>query len=136
MATNTANVTPSPRNNAVPVVQYIRRDITFADDGTLVTIGSIPAGSVILKPASGINVSTAFNGNATNTLDIGASDDSGTNNFATALALGTADFIPLDVTGSYYVSVDTKIVGSVISTASASAGVGQIVIAFVQDNDN
>lgn len=133
MATGTLGSTA--RELSSPVVHYLRKDITYSDNGKTIVIGKIPAGSVILKPASGVNVSTAFNGNATNTLDVGASDDSGTNNFATILALGTADFVPLDVTGSYYVSAVTTVSMLVTSTASASAGVGQVVIAYVPANN-
>src|SRR3990167_6144376 len=132
MATGTAGGTA--RQYHTQQVHYLRRDITYLEDGDTVVVGKIPAGSVILKPASGVNVSTVFDGNATNTLDIGASDDSGTNNFATALALGTADFVPLDVTGTYHVAADTTISALVTSTASAAAGVGQIIIAYIPDN--
>ena len=137
MTTDTAPKSPPARHFAAPVVQYLRRDIAYTDDGLTVTVGTVPAGSIILHAISGVYVTTLFNGNATNTVDIGASDDSGTNNFATALALGTVAYVTLDemATAGTLVSSETKIVALVTSTASASAGAGTIVIAFIEDND-
>jgi hypothetical protein len=83
MATGTAGTTA--RQFTTQQVHYLRKSITYSDNGTTVTIGTIPAGSLILKPISGVAVNVAFNGGTTNTLDIGASTDSGTNNFATVL---------------------------------------------------
>jgi hypothetical protein len=129
MATGTAGNTA--RQLSIQAVHFLRKDITFADAGTTVVVGDIPAGSVILQSASGVNVSTVFNGGSTNTIDIGASDDSGTDNFATIMDLATANFHELDVTGSYYVSSKTTVSAAVVSTANASTGVAQIVIAYV-----
>ena len=80
-------------------------------------------------------MNVAFNGGSTNTLDIGASTDAGTDNFATLLALGTIGFIPLDEVVSGLLAVDTIISAKVVSTASASTGQGEIIIAFIPDND-
>jgi len=130
MATGTAGTTA--RVLPYQVVHYLRKDITYANDGQTLVIGTIPGGACIIKAASGVNVSTAFNGGSTNTLDIGYSTDSGTDNLATLLALGTANFIPLDeVVGLNYVATDTIISCKVVSTAAASAGVGQIIIAYI-----
>jgi hypothetical protein len=137
MATNTAPKSPPARHFAAPVVQYIRRDITFADNGTTVIVGTLPAGAIILSPLSGVYVTTAFNGNATNTLDIGYSTDTGVNNLATLLALGSIAFVVLDevATAGTLIASETIISAVVVSTAAASAGVASIVIAFVEDND-
>lgn len=120
---------------ATQQVHYLRKKITFANDGQTVDVGTIPAGALVLKPISGVHVSVAFNGGTTNTLDIGPSTDSGTNLWATVLALGTIGFIPIDEVVSNVVSVDTLVQAKVVSTASASAGTGYIVIAYVPDND-
>ena len=137
MTTDTANLDPPARHFAAPVVQFLRYDISFSiADATTLTIGTIPAGSVIIKPMSGVNVSTVFNAGTNNYLDIGASTDSGTNNFATQLSLLTANFIPLDETVSFFVSVETKIQALLtVSGTAATTGVGQIVIAYVEDID-
>lgn len=117
-------------------IHYIRKDFTYLNDGQTIVVGTIPAGAVIIKPMSGVSVTTAFNGGSTNTLDIGYSDDSGTNNLATLLALGTLAYVPLDeVIGDFYTGASDRIISAkVVSTATASAGVGQIIIAYVPNN--
>ena len=118
------------------LVHYCRKGIVFGDDGKTVTVGTIPAGSLILKPISGVAVTTVFNGGSTNTLDIGPSTDTGTNLWATLLALGTLGYIPLDEAVTNLVTVETTVQAYVVSTASASTGAGEILIAYVPDNDN
>ena len=115
-------------------VHYLRKTIAYTDNGTTVTVGVIPAGSVLLKPISGVSVSVAFNGGATNTLDIGPSTDSGTNLWMTIGALGSIAFVPLDEAVSNVVSVDTTVQAYVVSTAAASAGSGEIVICYIPPN--
>lgn len=134
MATGTAGTTA--RKYPYQMVHYLRKSIDYTMNGTTVTIGIVPAGALILKPASGVAVTTAFNGNSSNVLDVGASTDSGTNNLATQLALGTTTFVPLDeAVGDYLVASDTTIQALVTSTASASAGAAEVIIAFIPDND-
>lgn len=116
-------------------IHYLRKSITFADNGTTVDVGTIPAGSLVLKPISGVAVNVAFNGGTTNTLDIGPSTDSGTNLWATVLALGSIAFVPLDEAVTLLVSSDTLVQAYVVSTASASAGSAEIIIAYIPDND-
>ena len=48
---------------------YLRAAITYADNGTTVSLGWVPDGAVIIN--AGVNVYTAFNGDTTNTLNIG-----------------------------------------------------------------
>ena len=137
MATNTAQLSPPPRHNGVPVVQYLRRDITYLNDGQTVDVGTLPAGSIILSPISGMYVTTIFNGGGNNYVDIGASTDSGTNNLATQLSGLSIAFVVLAevATAGPLIATDTKIVALVTSTSSPSAGAATIVIAFVEDND-
>lgn len=134
MATGTAGSTA--RQYSQQMVHYLRKGITYADDGTTVDVGTIPAGSLLLKPLSGVYVNTAFNGATTNTLDIGPSTDSGTNLWGTLLALGSIAHVPLDEAVAMTVSVDTLVQAAVVSTTGASAGEAEIVIAFIPDNDN
>ncbi|HYE38221.1 hypothetical protein [Methylocaldum sp.] len=111
-------------------IHYLRKDFTYADDGLSLTVGTIPAGSVIVKPISGANVSTAFNAGSTNVLDIGISGD--LDLYATDLALGSAGYVPCDEAVSFYVSADTTILATVdLTGTAASAGVGQVVIAYI-----
>ena len=114
-------------------VHYLRKGFTYADNGKTLTVGTLPAGAQIIKPMSGVAVNVAFNGGTTNTLDIGSADD--TDLYATDLALGSIAFVPLDEAVSMIVSADTVIKAVVVSTASASAGEGEIIIAYAADND-
>ena len=132
MTTNTAGTTA--RELAFQAVHYLRKRITWEDAATTVTIGTIPSGSVIIR--GGVVVSTAFNGDTTNTLDIGTVADP--NGLATVLALGTIGVIVADemaTTNDAYVTADTVINCAVVSTASASAGVGDVWIEYIPDND-
>ena len=133
MTTGTAGTTA--RQYSQQMVHYLRKGITYADDGTTVDVGTIPAGSLILKPLSGVYVNTAFNGATTNTLDIGPSTDSGTNLWGTLLALGSIAMVPFDEAVAMSVSVDTLVQAAVVSTTGASAGSAEIVIAYIPDND-
>lgn len=116
-------------------VHYLRKSISYTDNGSTLSMGYVPAGAIVTNAY--VIVSTAFNGNSSNVLDIGTSDD--TDGFATDLALGTIGRIAADELatsndlGPY--TVDTEIKCVVVSTASASAGAGEVVVEFIPDND-
>lgn len=134
MATGTAGTVA--RQFHTQQIHYLRKSITYADDGTTVTVGTIPAGSLILKPISGVAVTTVFNAGSTNVLDIGPSTDSGTDLWATDLALGTLAFVPLDEAVTNLVSVDTIVQAAVdLTGTAATTGAAEIIIAFIPDND-
>jgi hypothetical protein len=123
------------------MIHYLRKTITYADDGTEVTIGRIPAGSVILKPISGVMVHTAFNAASTNVLDIGANGGSSgalddDDYWATNLALGTTTFVPLDENVTNRVAYNTIITASVdLTGTAATTGEAEVIIAYIPDND-
>lgn len=129
MATKTARLFHTQQ------VHYLRAAVTYADNGVVKQLGTIPAGSLILKPISGLHVVTAFNAGTSNVIDIGTSADDDL--FGTDMALGTAGFIPLDeAIGGYYVSADTDMTATVaLSGTAATAGSGVIVIAYIPNND-
>jgi len=136
-------VAKPPRQYHHNLVHFMRKSISYAD-GTASesTVGVIPAGSVIMKAISGVYVTTAFNSGGANTLDIGTNGgDTGADDdadaFGTALALGTANFVPLDVTtGEYLVNFDTNITCTLTMTGTAAtAGAAEVVVAYVPDND-
>lgn len=116
-------------------VHYLAKDFTYADDGKTLSLGYVPAGGTVIR--GGVIVSTAFNGGSTNTLDIGTAAD--TDGFATDLALGTIGVIVADEmattndAGPY--ASDTEIQCVVVSTASASAGVGRAWVEYILDPD-
>ena len=134
MATGTAGSTA--RVYASQQIHYLRKSITFADDGTTVTVGTIPAGSLVLKPISGVAVTTVFNAGSTNVLDVGPSTDSGTDLWATDLALGTLGFVPIDEAVTNLVSVDTIVQAAVdLTGTAATTGAAEIIIAYIPEND-
>lgn len=116
------------------MVHYLRKDITYADNGKTVEVGTIPSGSLVLPAISGVYVTTAFNGDTTNTADVGIT---GTlEKYASDLALGTLGHIELDVitdasSNSSLTTADETIYSVVTSTASASAGAATIVMAYI-----
>lgn len=115
-------------------VQYIRKTIGFADMGKLVKLGTIPAGALILKPQSGVQVNTVFNSATTAVLDIGSAADGDL--YATDLDVKTAAaFLPLDEAVSMVVTSDTELTCQLAETgATASAGAAVVVIAFLPNN--
>lgn len=116
-------------------IHFLRKDFTYADDGLTLTVGVIPANSIVLKPLSGVNVSTVFNAGTTNVADMGPSTDSGTDLWATDLALGTLAFVPLDEAVTFLVTVDTTVQIAVdLTGTAATTGAGQVVIAYIPPN--
>lgn len=132
MATNTAAT--NARLYHTDQVHYLAKTITFADDGKTITVGTLPAGAVVIPGLSGIAVNTIFNGGSTNTCDIGIAGS--TQKYASALALGTLGWIETDVVtvsseSSLLATADETIIATVVSTANASTGSAVVMIAYV-----
>jgi hypothetical protein len=132
MATGTAGTTA--RQYDTQQVHYLRKSIAYTDHGLTLTIGTIPAGALVLKALSGVHVTTAFNAGGADTLDIGPSTDSGTDLWATALDMSATTFVPMDENVSLLVSVDT-IVQCDVTSSGSSAGAGEVIICYIPDND-
>ena len=126
------------RVNTEQMIGFLRKDITFNDIGKVVTVGAIPARSQILNLISGVFVTTVFGG-TTPVLDVGSTRSSSSGDlYGTNISLGTAAFVALDEAATqtnvdtWYVSVDTVITASAaVTSGTATAGQGQIVIAYV-----
>lgn len=134
MATGT-----TARQYPAQVVHFLRKGFTSpADKGKVLIVGKIPAGSLILKPMSGVHVVTAFTDGTNKLLDIGFTDGVTTDDdyFGTDLSLAAATFVPLDETvGLYRVVNDTTITATPDLTGTAGVGDAEIVIAYVPDTD-
>lgn len=117
------------------VVHYMRKTISYSDNGTAVEVGVLPAGALIVKPASGVHITTAFNAGTSNVLDIGTTADDDL--FGTDLALGTATFVPLDeAVGTFLQPSATRITATVaLSGTAATTGSAEVIIAYIPDND-
>lgn len=129
------------KNYHTDQVHYLRKAISYTDDGTTVSVGFVPEGALIV--GAGVVVTTAFNGGTTNTVDIGfrnagdgTSDD--TDDYATDLALGTVGVIVADAmaTATGYHAEGAEIVAPVVSTASASAGAGYVYVEYLALNED
>lgn len=132
MATDTAGGVGQeyPQN----LVHYISKQITPADDDLVTTVGWLPPNACVVDVC--VVVTTAFQGGSP-VVDIGTAADPDA--YASAIALGTAGTIrdvssnPLiahDDTGT----VDTRIVVSLTSGSTITAGVGQVVVQYIIPN--
>lgn len=112
------------------VIQFIRKRLTFADNGKAVVIGTIPAGALILKPVSGVQVNVVTNAGTNNQIDIGtsANDDL----YGTDMSTAAATFVPIDEAVTLYVADDTTITATLgLSGTAATTGDLEVVIGFV-----
>ena len=110
---------------------YLWKAIAHTDDGSTLTLGIVPAGSLVLR--GGVVVTTAFNAGTTNVLDIGTSAD--TDGFATDLALGTVGVIVADemaTTNDAYCATDTTIQCVVdLTGTAATTGAGYVWVEYI-----
>jgi hypothetical protein len=129
MATGTAGTVAREYHQAQ--VHYLTKEFTYADDGSALSMGYVPAGGYVVR--GGVVVKVAFNAGTTNVLDIGtAADDDG---FATDLALGTIGVIATDemaTTNDAYCSADTEIKCTVdLTGTAASAGTAMAWVEYI-----
>lgn len=114
-------------------IQYLRKQVTFADNGKQIAIGSVPKGATILKPISGAQIEQAFNAGTNNYIDIGTPADD--DYYATDLAGGTVTFVPLDEAVPLTVAADTVLTVTVgLTGTAATTGRATIVIGFIPAN--
>ncbi len=120
-------------------LHYLRKTVdtgslTSGATNTEITIGEVPAGSIIYKSLSGVQATTVFNG-TTNTIDIG--DDSDPNLYATAISVASTLFVALDESVTTYVSSDTVITATISpSTTTATAGSVEVIIAYLPNKQS
>ena len=115
-------------------IHYLRATVSYTQAGTAVTVGVLPAGAVIIPAISGALVTTAFTGSGTDLIDIGttANDDL----YATDLDVSSLGLKVLDEAVTMAVSSDTTITATYADqNSNAGAGVAEIIIAYIPDND-
>lgn len=130
-------MTGTPRVYHHAMVHFLRADITFASPGSGVakTIGTLPAGAVVHKTFSGVNVSTLFNDSGTDLLDIGVTGTADL--FATDLSLAAVGWQPCDEAVSFYAAAAIDVTATYTGqNADATTGVAQIIIGYVPNNGN
>jgi hypothetical protein len=135
MPTNTAGSTA--RRIETQQVHYLHKRITFADYGTTVTVGYLPANASVI--GGGVHVTTAFNSSGTDLLDvgfIGATTDA--DGYATQLTLAAVGFIVLDelaTTTNIKQTADCTVTcAPAQSVADATAGVAEVYVTYVLAN--
>lgn len=138
MATNTAG--SNARFYETQQVHYLRKRITYAIENTEIVIGEIPAGATVI--GGGVHVITAFSDTGTDTLDVGFKNGSSTddpNAYATLLDLTAVGFIALDelaATSNVQQTADATVTCIYNGqNNNADAGVADVIITFVVDND-
>lgn len=112
-------------------VHYFRKRVNYNDVGIAagVAFGTLPAGAMIV--AQNVRVSTAFNAGTTNALNVGTTAG-GTQLFTDAATAGARS--PTIANLSFATDTDLFVQYAQTGTA-ASAGVADIVIGFVPNND-
>ena len=135
MPTNTAGSVARYSNQQT--VHYLRADFNVAEvdvsGGVTKTLGTIPAGSVILKPISGIAVHVAFDD--TTVVDIGTSATGDL--YATNLVTTAIGFVPIDEGVTNKVYADTTIVCSFVPAGtSVTVGSASAIIAYIPMDDS
>ena len=135
MATNTAGTTA--RELPFQAVNYLRRTVTFADQGTNVKLGTLPAGAQFLQ--SNVIVKTAFNGSSV-ILTVGTNSTSYNNihsgltqtDMATTVnyaATATAVGVTLTQDADVYIKITAG------ATTAPTAGSAIVILPFIPDND-
>lgn len=138
MATGTAGT--DARQYHTAQVHYLRKRITYAIENTVIDIGRIPAGASVI--GGGVHVITAFNDTGTDTLDVGFRDGSTTDDpdgYATIMDLSAVGFIALDALSG---TANIQQTADAIVTCryngennNADAGVADVIVTYVVDND-
>src|SRR6478736_890766 len=128
-----------PRDLVTQQTNYLRKRITYADRGTTITVGYIPAGASVI--GGGVHIVTAFNGSGTDLLDvgfIGATTDPDA--YATGLTLAAVGYIPLDELGATtnIQQVDNATVTCLYTdeNSNATTGAADVIVLFVPNNDS
>lgn len=112
-------------------IHYFRKRVNFNDAGigAGVVFATVPAGSMIVLQS--VRVSTAFNAATTNALNVGTTAG-GTQLFTDAATAGARQ--PTIANLSFAADADLFVQYAQTGTA-ATAGVADIVIGFVPNND-
>lgn len=113
---------------------YLRKTVGYATRGTAVTVGVLPAGSIVV--GAGAVVTTAFNGTGTDVLDIGTSGDG--DGFATDLDVSTVGnkvWDELATSDDLYSASEVTITATYAdANTDATAGSAEVYVLFIPPN--
>lgn len=130
---------PSARTDGTQHTHFLRKRFTYTSNGTVLTVGKLPAGASVT--GGGIHIITAFNDSGTDTADVGfigsTTDD---NAYATLLDLSAVGWIVLDelaTTTNIQQSVDTTVtVRYNGQNSNATAGIADVIVYYAPNTDN
>lgn len=136
MTTGTAGT--SARQFHTQQIHFLRKSLietgTTANQSEVFTVGTIPAGSTILKALSGVNVDVAYTAATNKLINIGTSASG--NLYGTLLSTAAIAFVPLDEAVAMTVAADTVITATHALTGTVgTAGRAEVVIAYIPDTD-
>ena len=134
MATGT--VGNSARENATQQINYIRSNFIFSQNGTTLTVGTIPAHAAIVDV--NVAVRQAFDDSGTNTVNIGSSLGTATTfmNGGSVAAIGVkTSGLYLTATASYVSSAQAITMKYAGQNSDMTGGAGTVVISFIPNND-
>jgi hypothetical protein len=129
---------PSARVDGSQNTHFLRKRITYLNNGATVTVGKLPAGASVV--GGGVHVVTAFNDSGTDTLIVGfigsTTDD---NAYATLLDLSAVGYIALDelaATTNIQQTVDATVTCVYAGqNSNATAGVADVIVLYIPNSD-
>ena len=132
MATGTAGT--SARQFSSQQTHYLIKKVVHTDDGTELTVGYVPAGSVVINARA--EVTEAFNDGGTDQIDIGYAADP--DEFCVNLDVSSTgtklDATTFNAAANKVFTSDTEIVCQYDGSSSdATAGVAYVIVEYVVD---
>lgn len=132
MTTGTAGT--SARQFVTAQTHYLVQKVVFGDDATQLSLGYVPAGSVILNARA--EVKTAFNDGSTDLIDIGYAGDP--DEFCANLDVSTVgtkfDATTFNAAANKVFTADTEIVCQYDgATSDATTGLAYVVVEYAYD---
>ena len=136
MVSNLFSQTPAARDMGYCTVDVLRKRVTFAQNGTTVVVGVIPARALVI--GGGIFTTTAFNG-TTPLASVGHIEGASTvaASYGTALAPTALGYLALDelaaVTNTRPAIERTITVA--VTAAGGTVGELEVIVLFVNDHE-
>lgn len=135
MVSNLFSQTPPARDMGYCVVEALRKKIVHTDGATVMVVGTVPAGALIV--GGGVFVTTAFNGTTpvikVGNLDSTPDDDA----YGTAMVLSAVGYIALDELAATTNTKATaeRTITATMTLTSATAGEAEVIVIFVNNHE-
>lgn len=127
-------MTGVPRQYHHQLTHFMRKSFVFGNNGSVLTVGTLPLGALVMKPTSGLAVTTVFNAGTNNFADLGVTGTADL--FGTDLSLLALGFIPADEAAIFLVAADIDVILTLqLSGTAATTGAGEAIISYIPDID-